>query len=111
MKINAIGHLVKTNPIQSQSPALGRKSEALSPKFETILQNKANFQKDRMSANIYLTRDYEEKPRFWLEKNKAKQTQFRGNSSTTHARIIRARAQQTACDTDASAAYSPVGYL
>ena len=43
---------------------------------EYFLTNKANLPKGKMSANIYLARDYEDKRRFWFEKNKANQSQF-----------------------------------
>jgi hypothetical protein len=37
MKMNAIGFLVKTNPKQSQTPAFGRKFEALHRECNKIL--------------------------------------------------------------------------
>jgi len=37
----------------------------------TILKNKANLQRVQMSISLYEQKDYEEKSRFWLEKNKA----------------------------------------
>jgi len=45
MKINTIGHLVKTNPIQTQSNPISSKA--------------------KMSVNIYYTEDYENK---WLRR-------------------------------------------
>ena len=41
------GHLVKTNPIQSQSPAFGRKSEALSSKSEITVFSRTQFEKTK----------------------------------------------------------------
>jgi len=49
MKINSIGHLVKTNPIQTQS----------NPKQS---QNKPNFRKAKMKLNFYSKRNYENVP-------------------------------------------------
>jgi hypothetical protein len=43
MEVLTDGGGEKTKPKQSQLSAFGRKSEALSTKTETILQNKANF--------------------------------------------------------------------
>ena len=51
MKINPIGHLVKTNPIQSQSK----------PVLSAV--EWANFPEVRMSASSILTKDYENEPR------------------------------------------------
>ncbi len=56
MKINTIGHLVKTNPIQTQSNPIS--------------------EKPKMNANVYATKDYENKTAFRLEQNKPNQTQF-----------------------------------
>ncbi len=50
MKINAIGHLVKTNPIQSQF--------------------KPNYRRARMSANSLITKDYRKKDDFAVRINK-----------------------------------------
>jgi hypothetical protein len=61
---------------QRQSPAFGRKSEALNPKSETIMQNKANFIEAQMGANSFAEEDYENKPRPGLGENKARQSQF-----------------------------------
>jgi len=52
MKINPIGHLVKTNP------------------------NKANFRKAQMNVNSLITKDYRKKDDFAVQK---KQTQFKAN--------------------------------
>ena len=50
MKINAIGHLVKTNPIQTQF--------------------KPNFQKAKMNVNLYFIEDYRKKDAFLVRINK-----------------------------------------
>jgi len=41
------------------------------------MQNKANFQRAQMNANSCATKDYENKRRRGLRKNKANQSQFR----------------------------------
>jgi len=56
---------------QRQSPAYGRKSEALNPKSETILQNKANFIGAQMGVKSFIGESYENKSRLGLRKNKA----------------------------------------
>jgi len=50
MKINPIGHLVKTNPIQTQ--------------------NKPNFRKAKMNANTFSQKDYKNKHNWTLSENK-----------------------------------------
>ena len=50
MKINTIGHLVKTNPIQTQF--------------------KPNSQDAKMNVNSLITKDYRKKDAFALQKNK-----------------------------------------
>jgi hypothetical protein len=50
MKINPIGHLVKTNPIQTQSNPISSKP--------------------KMNANVFVTKDYENETAFRLQKNK-----------------------------------------
>ena len=60
MKIYPIGHLVKTKPIQSQSnPILS--AIALAKAEQT--QNKPNSRKAKMNLSLYITKDYENKPR------------------------------------------------
>ena len=50
MKINPIGHLVKTKPIQTQSNPISSKA--------------------KMNANVFVTKDYENETAFRLQKNK-----------------------------------------
>ena len=50
MKINPIGHLVKTNPIQSQSKPISEKAQ--------------------MNVNSLITKDYRKKDDFAVQKNK-----------------------------------------
>ena len=40
------------------------------------MQNKANFPKNKMNANAFSQKDYENKPAFGVQKNKPKQSQF-----------------------------------
>ncbi len=58
MKIKAIGQLVKTNPIQTQSNPLLSAVEW------------ANFQKAKMNVNLYVIEDYRKKDDFAVRKNK-----------------------------------------
>jgi len=53
MKINAIGHLVKTNPIQIQSNPI-----------------KSNFRKSKMNITSLITKDYERNDIFAVPENK-----------------------------------------
>ena len=55
MKINAIGHLVKANPIQSQSNPISKKP--------------------KMNVNSLITKDYRKNDAFAVQKNKPKQSQ------------------------------------
>ncbi len=59
MKINPIGHLVKTNPIQTQSK----------PVLSAV--EWANLQKAKMNVNLILTKDYRKKDDFVVRINKA----------------------------------------
>jgi len=52
MKINPIGHLVKTNPIQTQSNPISKRP--------------------KMNVNVFFTKDYENKTTLRPQKNKAK---------------------------------------
>ncbi len=58
MKINPIGQLVKTNPIQTQS----------NPVLSAV--EWANFQKAQMNVNLTLTKDYRKKDDFVVRINK-----------------------------------------
>jgi len=58
MKENAIGHLVKTNPIQTQS----------NPVLSAV--EWANLQKAKMNVNLTLTKDYRKKDDFSVRINK-----------------------------------------
>jgi hypothetical protein len=62
MKINPIGHLVKANPIQTQS----------NPVLSAV--EWANFQKAQMNVNSLITKDYRKYDDFAVQKNKPKQT-------------------------------------
>jgi hypothetical protein len=83
---------------QRQSPAFrapagsaltsGRKSEALNPKSETIMQNKANFIGAKISANSFTGEVYENKPRPLLGENKAKQSQFQAGGELGKTAIL-----------------------
>jgi len=98
MKINVIGHLVKTNPIQTQSkPVLSAVEWAnlQNAKMDVSLyviedyrkkddfavrKNKPNSnpisEKPEMSANAFSQKDYENETAFRPQKNKPKQSQF-----------------------------------
>jgi len=54
--MNTIGHLVKTNPKQTQ--------------------NKPNFKKAKMNVSLYFIEDYRKNDDFVVRINKPKQTQF-----------------------------------
>ena len=56
MKENAIGHLVKTNPIQTQSNPISVKP--------------------KMNANVFATKDYKNETTLRPQKNKPNQSQF-----------------------------------
>ncbi len=58
MKINSIGQLVKTNPIQTQS----------NPVLSAV--EWANLQKAKMNVNLTLTKDYRKKDDFTVRINK-----------------------------------------
>ncbi len=58
MKINPIGHLVKTNPIQTQSNLVLSAVEW------------ANLKRAKMNVNLTLTNDYRKKDDFAVRKNK-----------------------------------------
>ncbi len=93
MKENAIGHLVKTNPIQTQSKPISSKAQMNVNSFITkdyrnnddfaVRKNKPNSNpislKAKMNANVYTTKDYENETTFRPQKNKPKQSQWIGN--------------------------------
>ncbi len=101
MKINPIGHLVKTNPIQTQFPkrqneckltynkGLQKKRCFRSQKKQT--QFKPNFRKAKMNANVFLTKDYENETALRPQKNKPNQSQFRnptaGRQNVLHNKV------------------------
>ena len=58
MKINPIGHLVKTNPIQTQS----------NPVLSAV--EWANFRKAKMNINSLITKDYRKNDDFAVRINK-----------------------------------------
>jgi len=75
MKINPIGHLVKANPIQTQSK----------PVLSAV--EWANFRKAKMNVNLYVIEDYRKnddflvrinKPNFQNAKNERKLICYRG---------------------------------
>jgi len=86
MKINPIGHLVKTNPIQTQfakgqneckliySKGLQKKRRFRSPNKQTQF-----LQRPKMNVNLYVIEDYKNETTFRPQKNKPKQTQFKPN--------------------------------
>ena len=90
MKIKAIGHLVKANPIQTQSNPISSKAKMnvnlyfiedyrIKDDF-AVQKNKPNSnpisEKPKMNVNLYVIEDYENKTAFRLEQSKPKQTQF-----------------------------------
>ena len=74
MKINPIGHLVKANPIQTQSKPISSKAKMNVNSFITkdyrkydtfaVQKNKPNSnpisERPKMNANLFATKDYEE---------------------------------------------------
>ena len=89
MKINLIGHLVKTNPIKpnllkAQMNVNVYVIEDYIKKDDFVVRiNKPNSNpissKPKMSANVYIIEDYENVTAFRPQKNKPKQTQFKPN--------------------------------
>jgi hypothetical protein len=90
MKINPIGHLVKANPIQTQSNPISEKPkmnvnlyviEDYRKKDDFAVQkNKPNSnpisEKPKMNANVFITKDYENETTLRPQKNKPNQSQF-----------------------------------
>jgi len=92
MKINPIGHLVKTNPIQTQSNPILSAVGGLQMNVNSLIikdyrkkddfavqKNKPNSNpisvKAKMNANAFSQKDYENETAFRLEQNKPNQTQ------------------------------------
>ncbi|MFB0555564.1 MAG: hypothetical protein ACETWQ_19845 [Phycisphaerae bacterium] len=86
MKINPIGHLVKTNPIQTQfKPNLVRRRR-IANVYDTkdyrknddfaVRKNKPNLKRAKMDVNIYYTEIYENISNWTLGENKPNQSQF-----------------------------------
>jgi len=89
MKIYPIGHLVKTNPIQTQTnPICQRVKLMQSVYLQSIMKKNAakGYEKNKaktnpisemakMNANAFSQKDYENDNVFRLQKNKAKQSQ------------------------------------
>ncbi len=106
MKENAIGHLVKTNPIQTQTnPILSAVGglqmdvnlyvlEDYRKKDDFVVRiNKPNSnpisEKYKMNVNLYIIEDYENKSNWTLGENKPNQTQSRNNSRSKGNQEIR----------------------
>ncbi len=80
MKILPIGHLVKANPIQTQSNPISEKAKMNINSFITkdyrkkadfiVRINKPNLRNTKMNANVYVIEDYENKTAFRPQKNK-----------------------------------------
>jgi len=70
---------VKAAKKQSQLPAFGRKLEALSPKSETILQNKANLPDRQIGAMSAIAMIYGDFGGWRQRKNKANCRPLAGN--------------------------------
>jgi len=90
MKINPIGHLVKTNPIKANFRKAKMNVNSLITKDYrkkgdfAVRINKANSnpisEKPKMNVNLYVIEDYENETAFRLRENKPNQTQCRNNS-------------------------------
>ncbi|MBC8471063.1 MAG: hypothetical protein H8D56_16450 [Planctomycetes bacterium] len=52
-----------------------------------IMQNKPNLRNDKMSANLFTTRDYEENDHSGHQKTKPIQTQFKANKAKNKANL------------------------
>ena len=65
MKINPIGHLVKTNPIQTQSKPISEKA--------------------KMNVNSLKTKDYRKKDDFAVQKNKPNSKPIKPNPPARYA--------------------------
>ena len=90
MKTKAIRHLVKTNPIQTQTNPISEKpklnvNSIVTKDYENICpcgapKNKPNskpiLQECKMSATIWPTRNYQNHPLQRIRENKPKQSQF-----------------------------------
>ncbi len=68
MKENAIGHLVKTNPIQTQSNPI-----------------KPNFKRAKMNVSLYVIKEYENETAFRPEKTNPNKPQISPNSRKSHS--------------------------
>ncbi len=72
MKINTIGQLVKTNPIQTQSNPIAERAKLMQSVYlQRIMKKNADkgYEKTnpisemaKMNANIFITKDYENEP-------------------------------------------------
>jgi len=97
MKINLIGHLVKTNPIKpnllkAQMNVNVYVIEDYIKKDDFVVRiNKPNSNpissKAKMNANLFVTKDYENETALRHKKNKPKQSQFQ----TAHLLIGRTK--------------------
>jgi len=90
MKIYTIGHLVKTNPIQTQSNPISSKAKMNVNSFITkdyrkndafaVRKNKPNSKpissKAKMDVSLYVIKEYENETAFRLQKYKPKQSQY-----------------------------------
>ncbi len=87
MKINPIGHLVKTNPIQTQSNPIAERVKLMQSLYlQRIMKKKADkgYEKTnpisemaKMNANIFITKDYENEPPSGPEKTNPNKPKFR----------------------------------
>ena len=104
MKINAIGHLVKTNPIQTQSNPIAERVKLMqslylqrimkknaAKGYEKTKPKQSQFpQRPKMSASVYVIEDYENKTAHRLRKNKPKQSQseFLARSVSNKSKLL-----------------------
>ena len=59
------------------------------------MQNKPNFGNDKMSANLFITRDYEENGHSGHQKTKPIQTQFKANKAKNKPNLTQNKANLT----------------
>ena len=68
--------ILANRPNAQESTGHRSLSMSLASPADYFMQNKANLRKAKMSANVFVTKDYENKTTLRLPKNKPNQSQF-----------------------------------
>ena len=61
--------------------------------YKLFMQNKPNLRNDKMSANLFTTRDYEENDHSGHQKTKPIQTQFKANKAKNKPNLTQFQSQ------------------